>query len=50
MCYLYTMTATVNELHRVSGSFDGYLDNLPPSDASIPASLLRCCAVAAPAD
>ena len=25
MCNLYTMTATVNELRRVSGSFDGYL-------------------------
>ena len=29
MCNLYTMTATVDELRRVFGSFDGDRDNLP---------------------
>ena len=30
MCNLYTMTATVDELRRVFGPFDGERDNLPP--------------------
>ena len=30
MCNLYTMTATVDELRRTFGSFDGDRDNLPP--------------------
>ena len=30
MCNLYTMTATVDELRRVFGSFDGDRQNLPP--------------------
>ena len=29
MCNLYTMTATVDELRRVFGPFDGDRDNLP---------------------
>jgi hypothetical protein len=29
MCNLYTMTATVDELRRVFGHFDGDRDNLP---------------------
>lgn len=32
MCNLYTMTATVDELRRVFGSFDGKRENLPPFD------------------
>ena len=30
MCNLYTMTATVDELRKMFGSFDGDRDNLPP--------------------
>ena len=30
MCNLYTMTATVDELRRLFGPFDGDRDNLPP--------------------
>ena len=29
MCNLYTMTATVDELRKTFGSFDGDRDNLP---------------------
>lgn len=30
MCNLYTMTATVEEMRRIFGPFDGDRDNLPP--------------------
>lgn len=36
MCNLYTMTATVDELRRVFGPFDGDRENLPPFDAIYP--------------
>ena len=36
MCNLYTMTATVDELRRVFGSFDGDRDNLPPFNEIYP--------------
>ena len=32
MCNLYTMTATVDELRRMFGAFDGDTVNLPPFD------------------
>lgn len=37
MCNLYSMTATVDELKRVFGPFDGDRDNLPPFDEIYPA-------------
>jgi len=43
MCNLYTMTATVDELRRVFGSFDGDRDNLPPFTRLIPAGQRRFC-------
>ena len=36
MCNLYTMTATVDELRRVFGSFDGHRENLPPFNVTYP--------------
>lgn len=36
MCNLYTMTATVDELRRVFGGFDGDTANLPPFDEVYP--------------
>ena len=39
MCNLYTMTATVDELRRVFGSFDGERDNLPPFKEIYPGKL-----------
>lgn len=36
MCNLYSMTATVDELKRVFGPFDGDRDNLPPFDEIYP--------------
>ena len=36
MCNLYSMTATVDELRRIFGSFDGDTDNLPPFDEIYP--------------
>ena len=36
MCNLYRMTATVDEMRRVFGSFEGDRDNLPPFDEVYP--------------
>ncbi len=36
MCNLYTMTATVDELRRVFGPFEGDTSNLPPFDNLFP--------------
>lgn len=36
MCNVYTMTATVDELRRVFGSFDGDRGNLPPFNELYP--------------
>ena len=36
MCNLYTMTATVDEIRRVFGSFEGDRANLPPLDEIYP--------------
>ena len=36
MCNLYSMTATVDELRRIFGSFDGDTANLPPFDEIYP--------------
>lgn len=36
MCNLYTMTASVDELRRVFGSFDGDTGNLPPFNEIYP--------------
>ena len=36
MCNLYSMTATVDELRRVFGPFDGDTTNLPPFDEIYP--------------
>jgi putative SOS response-associated peptidase YedK len=36
MCNLYSMTATVDEMRRVFGRFDGDRDNLPPFDEIYP--------------
>ena len=36
MCNLYRMTATVDEMRRVFGSFEGDRDNLPPFDEIYP--------------
>ena len=36
MCNLYTMTATVDEIRRVFGSFEGERVNLPPLDEIYP--------------
>lgn len=36
MCNLYTMTATVDELRCVFGTFDGERDNLPPFNEIYP--------------
>ena len=36
MCNLYTMTASVDEMRRVFGSFEGERDNLPPFDEIYP--------------
>ena len=36
MCNLYSMTATVDELRRIFGPFDGDRDNLPPFDEIYP--------------
>ena len=36
MCNLYSMTATVDEMRRVFGPFEGDRDNLPPSDNVFP--------------
>ena len=36
MCNLYTMTATVDELRRMFGPFDGETANLPPFDEIYP--------------
>lgn len=36
MCNLYSMTATVDELRRVFGGFDGDTANLPPFDEIYP--------------
>jgi putative SOS response-associated peptidase YedK len=36
MCNLYTMTATVDEIRRVFGSFEGDRVNLPPFDEIYP--------------
>ena len=37
MCNLYSMTATVDEMRRVFGPFEGDRDNLPPFDNIFPA-------------
>lgn len=39
MCNLYTMTATVDEMRRVFGSFDGDRENLPPLNEIYPGRL-----------
>ena len=39
MCNLYTMTATVDELRRIFGPFEGERDNLPPFDEIYPGKL-----------
>jgi putative SOS response-associated peptidase YedK len=39
MCNLYSMTATVDELRRIFGPFDGDRDNLPPFDEIYPGKL-----------
>jgi putative SOS response-associated peptidase YedK len=36
MCNLYSMTATVDEMRRAFGPFDGDRDNLPPFDNIFP--------------
>ena len=36
MCNLYTMTATVDEMRRLFGAFDGDATNLPPFDEIYP--------------
>ena len=36
MCNLYSMTATVDELRRIFGPFDGDTSNLPPFDEIYP--------------
>ena len=36
MCNLYSMTATVDELRRIFGGFDGDRSNLPPFDEIYP--------------
>ena len=36
MCNLYTMTATVDEMRRLFGTFDGDATNLPPFDEIYP--------------
>ena len=36
MCNLYSMTATVDELRRLFGPFDGDKSNLPPFDEIYP--------------
>ncbi len=36
MCNLYTMTATVDEIRRAFGSFEGERANLPPFDELYP--------------
>jgi putative SOS response-associated peptidase YedK len=36
MCNLYRMTATVDEMRRVFGAFEGDRDNLPPFDEIYP--------------
>ncbi len=36
MCNLYTMTATVDELRRMFGGFEGDTANLPPFDEIYP--------------
>ena len=36
MCNLYSMTATVDELRRLFGAFDGDTSNLPPFDEIYP--------------
>lgn len=36
MCNLYSMTATVDELRRIFGPFDGDTQNLPPFDEIYP--------------
>ena len=36
MCNLYSMTATVDEMRRVFGSFDGDATNFPPFDEIFP--------------
>ena len=44
MCNLYSMTATVDEMRKIFGPFDGDRDNLPPFDEiypSKPAPVLR---------
>jgi hypothetical protein len=39
MCNLYNMTATVDEMRRVFGSFDGDTTNLPPFDEIFPGQM-----------
>lgn len=39
MCNLYSMTATVDEMRRVFGSFEGERGNLPPFDEIYPGKL-----------
>lgn len=36
MCNLYSMTATVDELRRIFGTFDGDTSNIPPFDEIYP--------------
>ena len=36
MCNLYTMTATVDEMRRLFGPFEGDRGNLPPFDEIYP--------------
>ena len=36
MCNLYSMTATVDEMKRLFGPFEGERDNLPPFDEVYP--------------
>jgi hypothetical protein len=44
MCNLYSMTASVDEMKRLFGSFEGERDNLPPFDEIYPGKPRRCCA------
>jgi putative SOS response-associated peptidase YedK len=39
MCNLYSMTATVNEMKKLFGSFDGDRNNLPPFDEIYPGKM-----------
>ena len=42
MCNLYRMTATVDEMRRVFGGFDGDRDNLPSFSEIYPITKPQC--------